>query len=211
LEQKTISIRAEQQQSQLHFDQFAETIDWCSAKRFNLLGGEPLLIDLCFDILSKLIVVANTDCRISFVTNASVKLSAEKTKQIKKFSDIACCVSIDGLDKTFEYIRYPLKWDVIRANIEEYRSIFTEVVVSFTVSNLNYHQRDEIIEWFQKQELQFIENYVAHPVWFEYNVDPLHKLWPKFVQEIKRQDAMKKIRIADYIPHIAEMINDDQT
>ena len=206
LEQKTISIRAEQQQSQLHFDQFAETIDWCNAKRFNLLGGEPLLIHRSFDILRALLHAHNTDCRVSFVTNGSVTPSDNQIKIIQQFSDISCCVSIDGIDKLFEYIRYPLSWPKMLSNITLYREIFSEVIVSFTVSNLNYHARKDIINWFQDQKLLYIENYVTSPPWFRFNVDPSHELWPRFVKEISHQDEIKGINIENYLPHIADLI-----
>lgn len=206
LEKNTRSIRLENITTQGSFDQHIGSINWQEAKRFNLLGGEPLLLDRSWSVLEKLIEVGNTDCRISFVTNGSVKLSQQQLDLISKFSDISCCVSIDGLDKTFEYIRYPLSWTTLLQNLEIYRTVFPSVEVSFTVSNLNQQHRHLIIQWLQDQNLPFIENYVQKPAFFHYQVDHNHKLWPQFVQEIRRQDQLKGISIGDYIPHIAEMI-----
>lgn len=207
----TISIRQENLQVDRYFEQFADSIDWGEAKRFNLLGGEPLLIKRSFDILQKLLNADNTDCRISFVTNGSVVLSAQQIETIKHFSDINCCVSIDGTGKTFEYIRYPLSWQTMLHNLEQYRQAFNEVNVSFTVSNLNCHERSDIIRWFREHGLLYIENYVVSPAWFEYLVNPAHPLWTKFVQEIARQDQLKGIKIQDYIPYVADLIDKSLT
>jgi MoaA/NifB/PqqE/SkfB family radical SAM enzyme len=206
LQKNVFSIRRENQRVDQNFDRYLQSIDWQNAKRFNLLGGEPLLILRSFDILQKLLEVGNTDCRISFVTNGSVVLSRKQIELIKNFSDVSCCVSIDGTGKTFEYIRYPLSWQKTLDNLAIYQKIFSEIVVSFTVSNLNYHERDDIISWFNQMGLLYIENYVIHPEWFNYQVTPNHPLWGKFVKEIKNQDNLKNIRINDYLPDIAKLI-----
>ncbi len=207
LKKNVFSIRHENQQIDQNFDWYLQSINWQKAKRFNLLGGEPLLISRSFDILQKLLDVGNTNCRISFTTNGSVTLSEKQIKLIKNFTDVSCCVSIDGTGKTFEYIRYPLSWQKLLDNLSLYREIFTEVVVSFTVSNLNYHERDQIISWFKKMDLLYIENYVIEPSWFNYQVVPGHELWSKFVSEIDLQDRMKGISIKDYIPYIDNLIS----
>lgn len=201
-----VSIRHDSVMADRYFEKYSTIINWHAAKRFNFLGGEPLLIRQSFDILDKLLDAGNTDCRISFVTNGSVQLSVSQIKTLRNFSDISCCVSIDGIGRSFEYIRYPLSWSNLLINLESYREIFNEVVVSFTISNLNYHQRPEILQWFRDQKLLYIENYVESPVWFNYQVGPLHDLWPRFVQEISHQDRIKGINIADYLPCVAESI-----
>lgn len=202
LEKRFISIRRENQQIEHHSEDIFKSINWHEAKRFNLLGGEPLLIDRSFDILTRLLEAGNTDCRVSFVTNGSVTLSPGQIKMVRHFSDISCCVSIDALDRSFEYIRYPLSWPNLLHNLQQYREIFTEVIVSFTLSNLNYHAREDIIAWFKKMGLLYIENYVIAPDWFNHEVQPGHTLWKKFVSEINRQDRLKGIDIKDYIPEI---------
>ena len=203
----TVSIKQENSRVDKHFKDFADSVDWSGAKRFNLLGGEPLLINQSFDVLRRLVDASNTDCRISFVTNGNIIPTHEQIEILRHFSDINCCVSIDGIGKSFEYIRYPLRWENLQANLKIYREIFTEVNVSFTVSNLNYYDRSNIIQWFQDQKLLYIENYVSFPAWFNHQVDPSHELWPQFVQEIKRQDKLKGINIRDYLPYVADLID----
>lgn len=205
-----MSIRQENLRVQKLFDEFAHSIDWQQAKRFNLLGGEPLLMSRSLDILRRLLNVGNTDCRVSFVTNGSVMLSNDLLELAGNFSDISCCVSIDGIGKTFEYIRYPLSWPKLLDNLVSYRKVFSEVVVSYTVSNLNYHSRDKMIQWFEQMDLRYFENYVTHPAWFNPEVRPGHALWHKFVEEIELQDRLKGIDIKDYIPELHDIIQESR-
>lgn len=202
-----ISIRQENQRIDHALQQFTDSINWKNARRFNLLGGEPLLIDRSFDILRNLVKAGNTNCRISFVTNGSVVLNKEQIQLCKNFSDISACLSIDGIGPAFEYIRYPLRWDVLLHNLATYRDIFSEITVSFTISNLNYREKSKITSWFKNQQLPYIENYVTNPPWFAHTVVPGHSLWNTFVDEIAEQDRLKGISIKDYLPEIARLID----
>lgn len=207
LSKQSVSIKQEQADVDRHFQRVTHEINWTEAKRINLLGGEPLLMSRSFDVLERLLEANNTGCRVSFVTNGSVTLSPKQIDFFNKFSDLSCCVSLDGIGKTFEYIRYPLSWQAVLKNLATYRDVFSEVVVSFTVSNLNYHQRPTILDWFRVNNLLYIENYVTDPAWFNYKVDETHALWHKFKQEIVRQDQLKGIRIRDYMPELADKID----
>lgn len=203
---KQIKISSENDVIDRNFDYYQSTINWKTIKRINLLGGEPLLIEKSFDILDMLLSNNNTDCLVSFVTNGSVVLTKKHIDMFSKFSNISCCVSIDGTDKLFEYVRYPLSWDRTLTNIDQYRQIFREVVVSYTISNLNIHEKQNTINWFNQQGLLYIENYVQHPAYFNYNVQPGHKLWPQFVQQIAAQDKLKGISVNDYVPYLSNLL-----
>lgn len=207
LERHQIPIRQENIIADHHFRKFAANVNWRTAQRINLLGGEPLLMQRSFELLRYLLDADNRDCRVSFVTNGSVRLTAEQVDLLSNFSDVSCCVSLDGIGSVFEYVRYPLSWQRTLDNIQHYRSAFGEVVVSFTVSNLNYFDRDNILSWLDSMGLPYIENYVVEPAWFNYEVMPGHELWPRFCEEIQRQDRLKGISIGDYIPHIYEKIH----
>lgn len=202
------SIKIENKNVNDNFKKQTTKINWKKVKRINLLGGEPLLIKESTDILNCLLDAGNTNCLISFVTNGSVKLTKKQIELFKKFSKISVCVSIDGTDKLFEYLRYPLSWNQIVANIDIYQSVFYEITASFTISNLNYHARNHMINWFNQQNILYIENYVIDPDYFHHNVIPGSKLWPKFVEEINKQDGLKGISIKDYIPSIYKLITE---
>lgn len=200
------SIQQEISTTETVYEKLLSDIDWSNLLRVNFVGGEPLLIDMTYHILDQLVSAGNTNCRISFVTNGSVTIKSYWQEIIRNFTDISCCVSIDGIGPSFEYLRYPLKWSVLLENLATYQTLFTDIEVSYTLSNLNYHERSSTIQWFQDNNLRYAENYVVNPAWFNYRVMPGHALWAKFVETVRHQDEIKRVDIGQYIPYVANLM-----
>lgn len=202
-------------------DKILDSIDWSKVKILTFVGGEPLFEKRNLDILEKLSLI-NPNCFISFVTNGSVKLTDHQTTIFKRFKNLNICLSIDGIQKQFEYIRYPLKWDDLLENIKNYRNIGAHLSVSFTISNLNILYYNEIVNWFDEQKLQYNHNLVTFPAHFNIEVLPEkikkklplvknvnhfnHELFLKFANEITEQDKIKNISIKNYLPELYHVI-----
>lgn len=201
-----------------------DNIDWVNLKMLSFVGGEPFYERKNFSILENLISVGNTSCYVDLVTNASSKLTEEKEQILRQFKNLNICVSIDGIGKTFEYIRYPLKWDDLLENIEQYKRICPALSVSFTISNLNILHYDETIEWFKRNNLNFNHNIVYFPKHFNIDVLPTQikknlnlvqrpkefdaEMFQKFINVVDYQDKIKNIQIKDYLPDIWEIISE---
>ena len=123
--------------SQYQIDLDAADINYGSAKRVGLLGGEPLFDPKTFEILQKLIDHNNTSCFISLITNGSIHLNAKQLDLLNQFTDLNICISIDGVGPVFEYMRWPGKWSNLLENILQYKSITKNISVSYTISSLN--------------------------------------------------------------------------
>ena len=203
-------------------------INFHTAKRITILGGEPLFDPASFSILKKLVDADNTSCFVSFVTNGSITLSNEQFDLLSKFSDLNICVSIDGIESRFEYMRWPAKWPVLLNNLETYKKIAKTISVSYTISSLNAIYYDETVNWFESNNLNYNHNVVDNPVWLslsnmpgalkkhlknsnnfvssfcddanEISVEIIHK-------QIKLQDQAKKIHIQDYMPEFWQLLN----
>ena len=205
-------------------------VNYQTAKRIELLGGEPLFDSRTFDILEQLIKHNNTDCFISIVTNGSISLTDKHHKLLSKFTDLNICISIDGIGPVFEYMRWPGKWDTLTQNIAQYKSIAKSLSVSYTLSSLNALYYDETVSWFQQQNLPFNHNVVTYPNWASINATPnilkqhlkqknnfIARLLPQtgsisiedYREKISQQDAAKKIKLEDYMPELAKIIFDN--
>lgn len=199
----------------------------------NFVGGEPLYEKLNFYILEKLIENNNDTCFIQITTNGSVGLSDKNKSLLGKFKNINFNVSIDGVGKVFEYLRYPLQWDDLLENLDLFRSITKNVSVSYTTSNLNVLYHHETIQWFQQQGLNYHFNPVINPPHFRPNALPqkvkeeIFKKYGKtddlkfFLEEehtpqddtdfqimlskIKQQDLVKGIDYKEYLPELANL------
>jgi len=186
-------------------------INYKTAKSIVFAGGEPLFDPTVFDILRQLIDNNNYDCFISFVTNGITKLSTAHKKLIQNFTNINFCISIDGTERVYEYIRYPGKWPDLLKNIKVLKEITHNINVSYTVSNLTVDSHDKTIKWFNANNLRYNINVVTWPKHFAPDVRPGHKEWNNFVSFIKKQDDAKSIHIKDFIPSIATIINNTDT
>jgi sulfatase maturation enzyme AslB (radical SAM superfamily) len=179
-----------------------------------------------FDILEQLISVGNTDCFISLTTNGSIQFNQKQQTILKQFKNLNICLSIDGIEKRFEYMRFPLKWDILLANIDFFKSLDIDLSVSYTISNLNILYYNETIDWFERQGLRHNHNLVTYPNYFSVNALPekiklgltqelfgQHNVnddanFSLFLKEIQQQDQLKNISIKDYLPEFYELIKE---
>jgi sulfatase maturation enzyme AslB (radical SAM superfamily) len=206
--------------------EYLAKIDVKDCIMLNFVGGEPLYEPYNFNLLENLIEAGNTNCLISFTTNGSVELSLKQKEILTKFKNIGISISIDGIEDRFEYIRYPLKWELLLKNLRFYKNNNFDVNVSYTISNLNILYYQETIDWFLSQNLNYNHNLVSYPSYFSVNALPesVKKQNPslldffnphtqqddenflKFCNEIKKQDAIKGISVTDYLPELAKSI-----
>ena len=147
-------------------------IDFKTAQRINLLGGEPMFDPRSFQLLEKLLDHGNDQCFISFVTNGSVQLNDLQKNILKSFQNLNICLSIDGIGKRFEYMRWPGKWNELLYNLDQYKTITHNFSVSYTISSVNAIYYDETIAWFKQESLRYNHNLVYSPAWASIDMTP---------------------------------------
>lgn len=201
-------------------------INFETAISINFRGGEPLLSKTNFFILEQLIANKNTDCFIAFTTNGSIIPSEYQISLLKQFKNLNFNLSIDGIGKVFEYLRYPLSWEAMLTTIEFCKQMQISVSASYTVSNLNVMYHTETTQWFKDNSIPYINNIVHSPMHYSPSSLPLdakkriieqtsdqeianllkaHKPqdeinYSRAVLDIKKQDLQKEINIVNYLP-----------
>jgi MoaA/NifB/PqqE/SkfB family radical SAM enzyme len=109
-------------------------------------GGEPMLNLSTETLLQNL----NADQWVSVHFNGTVlpkQSFLDKSSQIK---NITYVFSLDGIGKRFEYLRWPAQWDQVVQNVLwlfENAPDNVEFGLNVTISQLNKHYQDEIIDW----------------------------------------------------------------
>lgn len=210
-------------------DQSISKLPLKEIKMLTFVGGEPFHEKKNFAILKKMIDVDNTDCFISFTTNGSTNLTAYQKDILKQFKNLNMCLSIDGIKKIFEYLRYPLSWDMLLENLEFFRKNNNNISISYTVSNLSIFYIEETLAWFNSQGISHNYNIVYNPVYFSPNALPLNikqylgtnaksiieldkhsaeddNNFRLCCQELRKQDRMKGISINDYLPEFSQIM-----
>lgn len=221
LEKKQIPL-TKINKSQLDFD-------YANITMLSFVGGEPLYEKTNFEILNELLNHNNNGCFISFVTNGSVPLTDDQINILSKFKNLNICLSIDGIESRFEYMRFPLQWDNLLSNIKLFQNLGINISASYTISNLNLFYYSETVNWFkeqciphnhilvnfplylnpgnlnEKQKTKILENNLTHVNSIKEFLNTgtySDMLYTQFIQEIKRQDQLKKININDYMPEL---------
>jgi hypothetical protein len=203
-------------------------INYSTARRISLLGGEPFFDPKTFKILEKLIEHKNTDCFISLITNGSIKLKEKQLELLSKFTDLNICISIDGIGSVFEYLRWPAKWNVLIDHLKTFYSITKNISISYTISSLNVFYHTQTINWSEEQNFRYNHNIVTNPHWLSLDAMPVElkqllannefaKPWlsitgkeislKDYHEKIYAQDRAKGINIKDYLPEVWEIFN----
>jgi organic radical activating enzyme len=139
-------------------DRILSFVDIQKTRRILFLGGEPFLSKVDQKILPLIDHPELVD--LQYTTNGSIYPSQHHINQWSRFKSVFINVSLDGIGSRFEYIRYPLKWDVVEKNLLR---MFNEMPsnVQFqsnhTVNILNLYYHDEFKNWFDK-------NWISHAI-----------------------------------------------
>ena len=118
-------------------------------------GGEPLIMDECYEILKILVARKMFHVRLVFNTNFSV--TEFKGNDIMKlwdqFEDVGVGASLDAADRRGEYIRKGLRWDQVLRNRERMFKACPRVrfylAPTMTIMNV-LHFPDFYTDWLKK-------------------------------------------------------------
>jgi organic radical activating enzyme len=162
-------------------------------KLIEFVGGEPLFINLPLQIefLEKLIASGDSkSIALRYHTNGT-KFNADIANLWKHFKEVTVWISIDGLEKSFEYQRYPAKWNVVVANVQKFQLLSKDspnivIKANCTVSVLNVLELDDLLNWFKEHKLPYHLNLLDYPS--EYG--------------LFNQESKLKQQIVDYITPI---------
>lgn len=130
-----------------------------SLKGIRFAGGEPFLMPEVEELLFKLEEKNKTDIEIEFMTNCT----SAKTRVLdvlEKFKKVTLMCSIDGVEDTIEYQRYPVKWKTVEQNFIRFYNSKCETKLVPCVGILNYLDLDRFFLWanqFEKAQVSYTE------------------------------------------------------
>ncbi len=160
-------------------------------ERIHLAGGEPLLIKDCWKFLRKIASENKSkNINLSYNTNLT-RIPAEAKELWPKFKGIILLVSMDGIGKINEFIRYPQKWSDIESNLWELEDKFKEYNIQVcqiqpTIQAYNIHHIPDYCDYVAKfKNIKRIPN-------FNLLFGPEH-FSPSVLPRSYREDAVGKI------------------
>lgn len=163
--------------------EFEEKIQGLDTLHF--AGGEPLIAPRMHEML-QLCIDKGVAQNIMLTYNTNItKLPPKVLELWKHFKEVRLLCSIDGFEKVNEYIRMPVKWDVVDKNLryldshaEEHK--ITEILLSCTVQAYNVLNLNQLYQY-----LRTFKNVVKAPNLINlYGPDYLGtKILPKKIKE----------------------------
>lgn len=125
-------------------------------KAIQFAGGEPTIHDAVTFLLKKLIAEGRSkDITLGFVTNLT-GISDEMLELWSQFNTKHITISIDGVGKVNEYIRYPFTWKKVTSQLQSLKDIAKQngdyyIGLSHTVTSLNLLTFGEMVKWWETQ------------------------------------------------------------
>lgn len=133
-----------------------KVLDWIhkNTHRIKLLkmsGGEPFYSKKTLELLDVFIKTGNAkNTELAFHTNGT-QFNDEVIKKIKQFKNNKHTISIDGVDRCYDYIRYPGTFIELEKSLENYfQNVITnrkDFEINFVVSSLNVLNIPDFLNW----------------------------------------------------------------
>jgi organic radical activating enzyme len=140
----------------------------------HFMGGEPFYHKKFIDLLDVLIDNNHCDFTLSIVTNGSI-YDGEIIAKIAKFANVIIEISVESLDPSNDYIRYPSKIDVTQKNIEcflSHRSDKISVVLRSVPQFLSMTRYVKLLEFARHNKVMIDSNFLQSPSFMSVNLLP---------------------------------------
>lgn len=149
-----------------HTDIDLFNIDFRSLRLAYFNGGEPFLSQDINKVLSAVKQQQGTLAQLglSITTNASIMPKPEDVVLWNECRDITIVCSLEAVGPAFNYIRYPLDWDQVSHNVQNFHRIFPRLKTILITPNVGVHNALEypaLVNWFES--LDKSANYEIKP------------------------------------------------
>lgn len=143
--------------------------------RFYFAGGEPLLIKAHWELL-KACVDNEVSKRISLEYNTNTSLMKDEFIELwSNFKHVSLGCSIDGMQEMAEYLRPPVRWNVIDRNLEmvlsKRKNILVNITITISIYNL-YNVFPLMVELYSKGVDNISVHFVTYPEWCSAQILP---------------------------------------
>lgn len=160
-------------------------------KQFDFYGGEPFLSQKMWEILGICVDKGYAhEIELHYNTNGT-----NWPKYIEEFwphfKSINLSFSIDGIGETFEYMRFPAKWDEVQENMQKarkYKEVYGNLNLSWcvTLSTINIYNLPEVIE-------EYYDNYTDFGIYLNLVHGPIHYNISKLPEKLK-EPILKQLK-----------------
>lgn len=166
----------------------------CDAKILHVTGGEPTINPEFYDLLDHLIDRGNAKQIVLDVTTNATKIHPRFFNMARQFKELWLTISMDGVGKTYEYVRYPANYQKVYSNIKRYNEFVQQLGgnsrlrFNFVLQLWNLHNAIDVI----KTLTPLAVNEDVVPVAIEELNDPKFMHW-SMLPEVNIKKTIKDI------------------
>jgi len=123
-----------------------------TVKLLKFTGGEPMINPAMFEFLQHCVDKGHAKDIILYITTNCTKIHPKFLSLAQKFKQLNLRLSIDGIDKTYDYVRYPGDWNTTFENVKIYSTWYKQgkikgkIYVNFVLSVFNLNNAVETIK-----------------------------------------------------------------
>jgi sulfatase maturation enzyme AslB (radical SAM superfamily) len=170
-----------------------KTLDLSNLRMLVFCGGETLLGQEYWDVaewLANNVPNAKQNLTICFQTNGTQPILEKNFAIIERIHLVKLHISLDGVGKRFEYLRWPASWNQVTENILQIKETCPSNVmflIEETISIFNLAYLDELDEWantnFTTNREGDITNHTRHLAMGLYSLDHLSTEYINFIKQ----------------------------
>jgi len=172
--------------------------DWSSSvDHYALYGGEPFVNKPLFDLLNSNYKNGHSAKQELYVSTNTSVWSEKYIEILKSFKSVTIGMSIDGIGKHFEYIRFPGKWVDIEKNIKKFVTLRDthkniNLKVAATCNPFNVFYLDQLTEYFDRLEVSVDIHFIQVPQKYDVRILPL-KVKEAVVEKLNNNNRMQNV------------------
>ncbi len=161
-------------------------------KRIKFVGGEPLVNKAHWELLASIPSEQASQMCLEYATNCTIFPNQQQLKIWEKFKGLEIFLSIDGMGKTTEYIRFPSKWSKVEENAKKYSALLKDkqnctLGINCVVSIYNISDLRRFVEWSQKNLPNLVDPHGNSTLIFSNLLHPEHLSIINLPDSVKRE------------------------
>jgi hypothetical protein len=181
-------------------------------------GGEPFIMPEVEQFLYKLVAQGRTNINIEFVTNCT-SAKPKIIALLERFDSVELMCSIDGVEDTLEYQRYPARWSTIENNFKRMYNSKCNTLIVPCIGLLNYLDLDRFFAWAAQYPRSLVTfNEIREPSFLDFRLIPrdirpnsfklssnVNDAWVNFVSNAMHQTRQPKQDECDQLKQYAQV------
>jgi MoaA/NifB/PqqE/SkfB family radical SAM enzyme len=126
-----------------------------TVQMIHFMGGEPFMVPEHFQLLDQIIArddIDESDIIIRYNTNGTVFPTEKQLETLSKFKFLDINISIDDINKRFEYQRHGVPWETVSKNMYAFKQLFFKypkwfITLDPTINTHNILYLEEYESW----------------------------------------------------------------